>query len=754
MCAVSILFLALQAILAGGLYSRQALQPSSMEKAYAPGERILVEGTVYRREEKKQVEAYYIKDIQINQKDQREQIDENAKILVYIKPEQSKTKMKIGNRLRIHGELDFFETARNPGNFDQRFYYRRQGIQALLWAEHVERIRDDRAAIQEKLLTLREYWEEKLTDILGEYYGHSASAILLGQKSKMDEEMEDSWRKNGIGHLLAISGLHMSFIGMGFYRILRRCGLSFGIAGVLGGVFLLLYTIMIGGSVSAMRAFVMFLIRMGAEITGRTYDTPTSLAVTGAILAGMTPLYLADAGFLLSFGAIAGLTLLTPILEEGTRTRQGKKEKKITRNIKSGLCASLAVNLFLLGPMLYFYYEIPPYSVFLNLLAIPLMSVFMGAGMAGLGLLLIWERAGEWCLSLCKVILWLYDRLCETAGILPGSRIVTGKPAKALVAGYYIGIFVICIWFYLLRKDRGKQRKIRENPGWKSYAGSGGLLLWAALFLVVCTCGYRMQSQVQMTVLDVGQGDGIFLRGPSGRCYLVDGGSSDVSAVGTYRIEPYLLSQSVRTLDYVFLTHGDADHCNGVLELLENQRLGVQVETLVLPPESVWDELLEEAACTAEKNHTRVVTMKKGDRLLEQEMAVTCLAPGEEEKEAGNASSLVLEVSYRDFEILLTGDVEGRGEDVLLEQEDMEPCDILKVAHHGSRGSTSEAFLKQTRPSIALISAGADNRYGHPHEEAVRRLLNLGCKVYSTQENGAITVQSNGKKYEIRGTLK
>ena len=224
------------------------------------------------------------------------------------------------------------------------------------------------------------------------------------------------------------------------------------------------------------------------------------------------------------------------------------------------------------------------------------------------------------------------------------------------------------------------------------------------------------------------------------------------------------------TLDYVFATHGDEDHINGLQELLEGQELGIRVCRLVLPPEEYHDEKLEELARTAQENGTKVLVMREGDVIAERAgrgkipgreeatetdtLTMTCLGPEEGRGiEPGNGASLVLDLSYGDFHMLLTGDVEGKGEESLCENDRLRPYDVLKAAHHGSRNSGTEEFLQITQPSIALISAGVDNRYGHPHTETLERLGEAGCRVYSTQENGMLTVWTDGETMELKGYL-
>ena len=281
-------------------------------------------------------------------------------------------------------------------------------------------------------------------------------------------------------------------------------------------------------------------------------------------------------------------------------------------------------------------------------------------------------------------------------------------------------------------------------------------MVCAVVMAAACRLGCKSEEGIRAAVLDVGQGDCIYIRGDQ-EDYLVDGGSSDVSSAGIYRIEPYLLANAVDTLDYVFATHGDEDHINGIRELLENQDLGVRIRNLVLPSEGYLDEKLLELAETARKNGTRTAVMRAGDKITEKtgKTELKCLGPVEGTKlEPGNEASLVMELTYGDFCMLLTGDVEGQGEESLYKEGELPQCDVLKAAHHGSRDSTTAEFLKAAQPKAALISAGVDNRYGHPHEETLERLREAGCSVYSTQENGTLTVRTDGQKVKLSGYVR
>ena len=647
---------------------------------------------------------------------------------------------------------------------------------------------------------------------------------------------------------MAISGLHLSFVGIEIYKILRRLTGSYPIGGAFGILFLVLYILMIGFTVSAVRALTMFLFRVGADMAGRHYDAPTALSAVAVAMLVWRPLSLYDGGFWLSFGAV--LTVV-PVVQEsipkGTfvqasyngnvldgklaRTMSARKVhaqsspkqntedsilsvyllgawKHVWKMILQGLTAGIGINLVILPILLYYFFEFPLYSFILNLFVIPLMSVLLFLGMAGSLSALWFAPVSALLFWICSKILWIYKMSCEITLGLPGARLVIGRPDLWQIAVYYGILFLGLIWLrYIIlsvkmqeeqkeredpadQRNRRNQRKQREaqSGSFNGNVASIGQIeffrdsknrkkkqiavfsLWALGIMILMT-RFGEAGKLTTVVLDVGQGDGIFMRGPEGNTYLVDGGSSDVKKVGQYRLEPFLKSQGVGRLDYVLISHGDSDHMNGVDELIGRQEISVKIGTLVLPVKEVWDEALTGLARKARKQGIRVVMIKPGQSIREGDMVITCIQPGNMEiksenaesrresavpgtgnegLESGNEASMVLAVQYGPFDLLLTGDVEGEGENQLTKQlEERYPdCtwDILKVAHHGSKNSSTEEFLRLVRPAYALISAGQENRYGHPHQETIERLADVGSKIYSTQENGAIIVEvENGE---------
>ena len=250
---------------------------------------------------------------------------------------------------------------------------------------------------------------------------------------------------------------------------------------------------------------------------------------------------------------------------------------------------------------------------------------------------------------------------------------------------------------------------------------------------------------MEVSFLDVGQGDSCFVRTPGGTTMLIDGGSSDEGKLGSYTLGPFLDSQAVGRLDLVFVSHGDSDHISGIKELLADRR----IRCLVLP--FGWDNRkgLSELGREAGEQETEILELEQGDELTIGKMKMTCLWPekAEENENEENERSMVLWLSWRDTDVLFTGDLEGSGETAVTEllknpPEELAVCrrslELLKVPHHGSGKTSSEEFLKASAPEYAVISCGRKNRYGHPAEETLDRLEQAGCRIWRTDEAGAV----------------
>ncbi len=709
--------------------------------------RIQIQGRLYKKEYTSNNQVLYLKDNSIT--DDKYSYYE-SKILVY---DDSYQELTIGQTIQVEGTIQKFEGARNPGNFDRRMYYARQDILGCVLRGEIICVSGEEDVIAERLFQLRRKWNRVLIENVSEAQGPVLSAMLLGLKGDMSDELKELYQKTGISHALSISGLHISFIGLGIYGVLRKLRLGYVPAGLLAVCILSGYSLMIGFSVSVMRAYLMLLLRVGADVTGRVYDMQTALLLSAAIAIANQPLYFTDASFWLSYGAIVGILLAVPVIKRCVPARMF--EIKGVRGILDAGVVSLAVQLFLFPLVLMFYYELSVYSIFLNVIVVPLMTWVLGLGMFGSMAYAVFSPLGRVLLRFVDWLLMLVAWAGEVFAGLPCSRLVFGQPKWWEIVIYYCFLFAI---FYIISKSyHGKTEDMKMSKMCKKIV----IVLGLGLIISVCLFVPIPNGRLQIIMLDVGQGDCIFMRGPQGDTYLIDGGSSDVNEVGRYRMEPFLKSQGVGTLDYVFLSHGDADHYSGILELIERQRFGVRIENLVLPGNYMRSEELMDLTAKAGEAGIRVCTMDAGESIEEGKFKLLCLQP---QKESGdgdvrsqknayaledNAGSMILQVQFGNFDMLFTGDVEGEGEALLAQNPYLTECDVLKVSHHGSKNSTSEEFLEQVRPKLALISSGLNNSYGHPHRETLERLKQIGSKIYQTAEYGAIRLETDGDLIDI-----
>ena len=714
-------------VIAGGDALLPQLRPSPLETNAKQGDVLAITGQAYKIEKKEKHQAIYLKNNSILQiqKDQKQSFQESRFILYT----DSKIQIHIGNTIRAAGELSFFQNARNPGNFDQKLYYQRQDIHGSAWAKEVEVADGSVWKIRDWLAMFRRRWQMALIQAAGEKDGKVLGAMLLGEKSGMEQDTKELYQASGIGHILAISGLHLSFIGIGAYRILRRLTGSYVAGGIAGILLLLLYVMMIGVTVSAVRALIMFLFRVGADMTGRHYDPPTALAVAAAAVLLWRPLSLYDGGFWLSFAAVFAVIVILPVF---------------TGLPVQGFWASVSINLAILPVLLFYFFEFPPYSLLLNLFVIPLMSVLLLLGMLGSAAYAAGIPIAAFGLKICKAILWLYEKCCDIAMGIPGARVIAGRPRLWQIAVYYI--LLAAVLAYLWKRSRKEKEMNKRRVIIPIF------VLMTGIFLLAFRFGEA--GRLSVTILDVGQGDGIFIQGPEGGTYLIDGGSSDIKKVGQYRIEPFLKSRGVGRVDYVLISHGDSDHMNGVAELIERRRIGIEIGTLVLPVQEEWDETLSSLADMARRAGIQVAVIGPGQGIREKDMSLACIQPAKgDDIPPGNAASMVLSLASGEFDMLLTGDVEGEGEELLTERltkkEKDRTWEVLKVAHHGSKNSTKETFLDSTLPAFAIISAGVQNRYGHPHQETLDRLKEKGTSVYSTQDKGAVMIEVRGGEMSI-----
>lgn len=663
----------------------------------------------------------------------------------------------LGSCIQVRGKVSNFPVATNPGEFDSRRYYMIMKTMYSLKGTTVLASDGKKSIIDEAMYRLRLKLENVFDACLCSQDASIMKAMLLGNRSSMDNDTKELYKKSGIIHILAISGLHISIIGMGIYKVLRKIHVPVMAGAPVAIIVMYLYGIMCGMNLSAFRAILMFTLHLGANMLKRTYDMLTGVAAAAILLLIEQPMYVFHSGFLMSFGSVTGIGLILPRITPVTiRGKTG-----LLRN----LSCSLAVFLINLPVYMSFYYTFPVFSVLLNLLVLPLMGLTIAIGI----LILL---TGSISISLGIIPGWadhflleFYESLCKITSSIPDNTWYTGHATCQGLILYFILIvlFMICtdrltdLW----------KKNIRANANGKKSKEYRKLrialcLRYCIVIIAVFILTFRKSPELKLTVIDVGQGDGIFVQCRDSNI-LIDGGSISKSKLEKYVLTPFLSYEGIGKLDAVVITHEDEDHISGVIDLIENMQPGsIQIENLILPDvsdESKGKSYHQLEACAAEK-YIPVSYISCGQKLLDNgETIITCLNPARGMRtDEPNAYSTVLFIENGNFKALLTGDCDGEGQKRITEQINMNKekygkLTLLKVAHHGSNGTTDNAFINAAEPAYAAISCGIDNKFGHPHPELIKRLENAKICIRRTSESGALTYETDGSKMKIQSFI-
>lgn len=635
----------------------------------------------------------------------------------------------MGSLVIMQGEYRAFLHATNPGEFDAADYYRIMGQQGKVMKCRCISESGTYDVFQEKMYTLKEYLSLLMDACYEEEDASVMKAMVLGEKGTLDAELKELYQQNGIIHILAISGLHLSIIGMGCHKLLKKIRLPDVVNITLTVGLMYCYGTMTGMGISMLRAYIMFTMHLCAQLAGRTYDLLTAVTVAAITVLVQQPLYLQHSGFLFSFGAICGIGLFLPAVQENLFGKS--RAEKI-------FVAGAAISVSTLPVYLSFYYEFPPYSVLLNLIVIPCMTFVLLCGLVCLGLAALLLPLGIVAAYPVHLLLAFYEKCCNICLSLPDNKWITGCPKPWQIVLFLGVLAALVVWNHRIPK----------------------LYFWQGVLCALLVLTIKLPQGLQITMVDVGQGDCIYLTEDSGMHMLIDGGSSDKSNVADYQMIPYLKYEGVSYLDAVIVTHPDSDHISGIRTLIEEMNTnGISIGAVYLPDvgEAGRNEEYRELEELADNAGVLVRYIGAGDVLKCGEVMLTCIHPEKRWNTTDvNAYSTVLYLTYGNFTALFTGDLEGEGEEKVMkivENMSLHNITILKVAHHGSKNSTAEVFLRVINPRIALISSGRNNRYGHPHEELLKRLEDCGCLIYRTQESGAVTVKVRGGKVKVEEYL-
>lgn len=646
----------------------------------------------------------------------------HEKLLLYLKSDKI---IRIGNIIEIRGRVEPFSIATNEGQFNSYRYYREQDYAYKVMADSYTVV-DDGINFREYLRKVSDYIVSIYKSFLPENEAAIVSAMLFGRKSLLEDNDKEMYRINGLMHLLAVSGTHVGTISMLLLWIISKLPVGFKTGRAVIYIIMVMYGIMTGFSVSCIRAVVMFGLRLLAEVAGKEYDNISGLSLAAIITLAINPRNLFHCDFVLSYLAVISITVIYPYVERMVLSDMLSDEKIIKHNVRNNVCflKGLIIDFFL-KPLLvsvcittittpvimYFYYEAPMYSMLINLIVLPCISiVFVMACLCAVTGFLIPLLTMFFAGSIHYIFV-LYRFICEWCIDNVYDIRLCGFPGLARVMVCYASIVIMLSVPFILNW------LVRNNPAAKiheSIAGHNVIIIlkivWMLAFMMTPICLIRAgQNRLEISVLDVGQGDGIVITMPNGKVVCIDGGSSDVSDVGRYRIEPYLSYKGIKHVDYWIITHPDSDHCSGVWEILSRQRYnGISIDNIVLPDTEICRDEIKDYLLRQEDS-VDFIYINSRMKFSFDEVALQCFNPIEGlEYKNQNEGSIVLDLKYGEFDALFTGDVEGEAENELLNSV-RQDYELLKVSHHGSKNSSPAELLKRISPEYAVISCGRDN---------------------------------------------
>lgn len=569
--------------------------------------------------------------------------------------------------------------------------------------------------------------------VVGAYVGAHAplsgaivTAILIGDRTGLPEDVRARLQAAGTYHVIAISGGNIAMLAVFSAGLLGLTGLARRPAAAITLIILVTYAVTITAGPSVWRATLMAVIYLAARLLDHRAPARQSIALAALILTSLDPLDVTDAGFLLTFGATGAL------LEAADRVVRAQRVPAAVRWLVATICGSLAVEVALLPIGASSFSRVTAAGLVLNLVAVPAMAMTQLAGMVLVCAASFPSMAtlAGWLAHLGAATLVESARLVE---ILPWLTARVPPPEWWLVAAYYLALLALIV---------ARRKPLR----------SGAAVVWAAAVLAIVSgrptgCTAPAPGTLRLTMFDVGQGESLLLQLPHGRTLLIDTGGapfgSGVFDIGARVLAPTLWARGLRRLDTLLVTHADPDHIGGAVSVLTDFR-----------PRRIWqgiavprNVMLGELGHVAGRSSTPTRSLRAGEVLSADDVQVRVLHPPEpawERQRVRNDDSVVLEIVYKDVALLLTGDIGADVERDLLPQLTAARVRVLKVAHHGSRTSSSSTLLEGWRPQMALVSAGRGNTFGHPTPAVLQRLAAIGATVYRTDLDGEITVSTDG----------
>lgn len=650
----------------------------------------------------------------------------NKKILINIKMSQDIPSIKYGDSLYIEGEFKQPEEARNYKGYNYKQYLKTKKIIGTVELEKAKILKSSNGSF---IHNIQKYIKDTINGTLTDEEGNLLLAILLGDKDKLSEDIQESFKTSNLSHMLAVSGAHVSYIILGLTYVLQNSIIGKKNEKIVCIIFLLFFMAITNFTPSVTRACIMAVLTLFSGIIYRKSDVYTNISVAALITLIFNPYNLLDLGFQLSYGGTIGIIIFIK------RIQEKKSNSKVINYIKQMALVSIYANIIIIPIMMYHFNTVSFTFIISNIMASPILGIIVITGFLFIIASITVKPLTRLIAIFIKPILSILIKISQICSKLPFSNILVVTPYMFNVISYY------AIILYCIKSKKNNKCKI--------------IICLLIVLILINFIIYIFPQKLRIFFIDVGQGDSTLIITPDKKTVLIDGGGSDSFDVGEKVLLPYLLDRRILKVDYVLISHFDTDHCGGILTIMEK----VKVKNIIISEQAEHSENYERFKKLMIHKKIRLIEVKKGDKIkIGRYSEFKILFPTSRllSENPLNNNSIVAQFNYNNFKMLFTGDIEKLAEQQILKAEKAEiRADILKVAHHGSKTSSIPEFIKAVKPKIALIGVGKNNTFGHPNKQTIKNLENIKCRIYRTDLQGEIIIRIDQKgRMNVKSKLK
>ena len=716
-------------------------------------ETIILEGIIVSNQEEREYKnRYTVKVLTVNGSDKYQ----STQIYIEVKKD---IQFEYGDKVILQGEFRKGSEQRNIGGFDYQLYLKSINIYGTLKVENYQKISSDNVNwIEKSINTIKLAIAGNIEKVLEEEEEQIVKGLILGDTTVLEEELKEKFQIANISHVLAVSGMHIIYIVIGidvvFKKWLGKRHVKYVV--ILGVVF---YMALTGYTSSIVRAGIMGMMNILAFLGYRKNDIWTSIAISLGVILIQNPYAITGVGLQLSYLGTIGIILFNKNIKQyldnikwiknNIQIKKSKPISKIVENVKDMISVTLSAQLMIFPIMLYHFNIIGIYFVITNMLVSIIIGPIMFLSIIFVFSSFIHLKISQFISIFLSFGIKVLIQISNLAN-LPFSKVYVATPSILFIIIYYIAILVgnqvyiiyssqyinptkrrvknlIALMKYKLYEKKKKTwktyQKILREKDVKAFLAR----TYKVIFLIIFLIGiYQFPKDLEIHFLDVGQGDACFIITPNHKTILIDGGGSTSSTfnVGKDTLIPYLLDKGYTKLDYIFISHFDQDHVGGILSLLKK----LQVGQIFISKQEEESENYETFLEIVKQKKLKVQEVKMGEKITIGDVTFHILWPIEKQIEENqlNNNAMVMKLQYKGFSMLFTGDIEEIAEKKILDTYknhlDMLKATVLKVAHHGSKSSSTEEFLKVVNSKVAIIGVGENNMFGHPSNSVLERL--------------------------------